>query len=74
MASRSAYEKVFDKPELHEMILLHLPLRDLLRAQQVCHSWRDTVQSSSKILKALFFKPYNKGREAKLHWGVSRNA
>lgn len=47
-------------PELMEMILLELPLRDVLAAQRVNKDFRDTIRDSHKLQKALFFKPIDK--------------
>ncbi|PYI35262.1 hypothetical protein BP00DRAFT_308465, partial [Aspergillus indologenus CBS 114.80] len=45
-------------PELLEMILLHLNMRDLLLSSRVCRLWYDVIQQSSRIQQALFFRPY----------------
>lgn len=48
--------KVFAVPELFEMVLLKLPLRDLLLAQRVNKSFQGAIQSSTRIQERLFFK------------------
>lgn len=49
--------KVFAVPELLESILLELPAKDLLLAQRVDTTFRDAIDHSIKIQRALFFKP-----------------
>ncbi|KAJ5387907.1 hypothetical protein N7509_010448 [Penicillium cosmopolitanum] len=49
--------KVFNTPELFEIILLHLDIRTLLvSAQRVCQTWTVLVQTSPAIQQALFFR------------------
>ncbi|CAK1366929.1 uncharacterized protein RHO25_011655 [Cercospora beticola] len=43
-------------PELMEMILLELPLKEVLAAQCVNKDFKDTIRDSHKLQKALFFK------------------
>ncbi|KAF4307396.1 putative f-box domain protein [Botryosphaeria dothidea] len=43
--------------ELVELVFLHLPMRDLLRIQQVCRAWQSTIQNSPTIQQSLFFAP-----------------
>ena len=85
MAARS---RVFGIPELLEMILLHLPLLDLLRANEVCVSWKDQYNKSVKIQQALFLEPYSdlllkvehkskrprNARNAEVDWGWQTDA
>ncbi|KAK5119518.1 hypothetical protein LTR85_007618 [Meristemomyces frigidus] len=56
-----AGEQVAQTPELVEMVLHYLPLADLLLAQRVDRTWRDIIQQSSKLQRALFFKPASEG-------------
>ena len=42
-------------PELLEQILLHLPQRDLLLAQRTSRAFHQTINSSPKLQRALFF-------------------
>ncbi|KAK5710228.1 hypothetical protein LTR17_019063 [Elasticomyces elasticus] len=44
-------------PELLENILLRLHTRDLLFAQKVCKAWKEVMEASPKLQRALFFKP-----------------
>ncbi|KAK5677258.1 hypothetical protein LTS10_010447 [Elasticomyces elasticus] len=44
-------------PELLENILLRLHTRDLLFAQKVCKTWKQVMENSPNIQRALFFKP-----------------
>lgn len=53
----SAVEQVFQLPELLEVILLHLPQRDILFSQRVNMLFRDTILNSQKIQRVLFFLP-----------------
>jgi len=43
--------------ELLELILLELPVRDLLFAQLVCHTFKTTIDRSEPIQQRLFFRP-----------------
>ncbi|KAF2178603.1 hypothetical protein K469DRAFT_467003, partial [Zopfia rhizophila CBS 207.26] len=53
----STYARVLNTPELLEAILAQLPPRDLLRAQCISCSFRDTIQASPTLQQALFFRP-----------------
>lgn len=44
-------------PELVEIILLQLPLRDVLFAQRVDRTWHAIIANSPQLQRALFFKP-----------------
>lgn len=55
--SSSAASKVFNTTELLENILLFLDLRTLLLSKGVNTQFRDVVDGSTKIQKALFFEP-----------------
>ncbi|KAK3632724.1 hypothetical protein LTR56_016194 [Elasticomyces elasticus] len=44
-------------PELLENILLRLHTRDLLFAQKVCKAWKEVMEASPNLQRALFFKP-----------------
>ncbi|GIZ36617.1 hypothetical protein CKM354_000008700 [Cercospora kikuchii] len=44
-------------PELLESVILHLPLRDILLCQRTNTHFRDVVQRSSNIKKAIFLEP-----------------
>ena len=48
---------VLEVPELLEMILLWLPMKDLLFAQKICRRWQAAINGSKQIRKALFFEP-----------------
>lgn len=48
--------KVFGITELLENVLIKLPNKDLLLAQRVCKTWRNTIVGSERIQKALCFK------------------
>ncbi|KAK4963632.1 hypothetical protein LTR10_001261 [Elasticomyces elasticus] len=53
----AAAAQVLGLPELLEAILVGLPTRDLLFAQKVCSFWKQTIESSKSIRKALFLVP-----------------
>lgn len=53
----SAVAKVFTTVELLELILLKLPIKDLLRAQEVRDHWRQVIAGSNAIQKSLFLRP-----------------
>lgn len=57
-----AAEKFWALPELVENMLLYLPLRDLLLAQNVCKHWKLATDGSIKAQRALFLKPYSSTR------------
>ena len=44
-------------PELVEMILLQLPVKDVLLAQRVDRTWQGVITGSPKLQQALFFRP-----------------
>lgn len=44
-------------PELLETILIYLPMRDLISSNRVSKRFRDTIDHSPRIQRALFFKP-----------------
>ena len=44
-------------PELLELILLHLPPKDLLMSQRVDRYWQETIRNSASLQKALFLLP-----------------
>lgn len=50
-------EAVFGTTELLELILLNLAIKDLILAKRICKSWRNTIQASDSIQKALGYKP-----------------
>lgn len=50
-------ENVAAITELVEAIILHLPMKDIQRAQGVCRQWRNTVDSSIHLRRALFKQP-----------------
>ena len=53
----SPTDEVLRLPELLEMILQHLPQKDLLLSQRVSRSFRHTILGSTRLQKALFFAP-----------------
>ncbi|KAI7213037.1 hypothetical protein KC333_g6794 [Hortaea werneckii] len=52
-----AVQKVFDVPELLELILLNLTVIELLKLQQVSRQVRDAVQTSKKVQQRMFLIP-----------------
>ncbi|KXT01685.1 hypothetical protein AC578_2748 [Pseudocercospora eumusae] len=62
----TAAHAVFDTAELLEAIILELPVLDMLVYQRVSKNWRDGVQNSIVIKRALFLAPEDaKGHELK---------
>ena len=54
--AKSPAEKAFEVVEMCENILLCLPLRGILRAQNISRSVYQTTQQSSPIRQALFLQ------------------
>lgn len=48
---------VFGTTELLEMVLFQLDMRSLLKAQQVCQRWKQTIAHSNHLQQALYLKP-----------------
>ena len=48
---------LFSIPELVHTVLLHLPVRDLLRVQRVCRLWKELTEQSPALQRNLFFLP-----------------
>ena len=57
MASIPAATMVLSTPELLEQILLELQIFDLLHAQSVNTTFKTTIDSSTKLQQALYFRP-----------------
>lgn len=56
--SRTACEDVFAVPEMAEMILLQLPMRDILvNVQRTSRAWQRLVNNSLAIQQAIFMRP-----------------
>jgi hypothetical protein len=53
----SSASQVFRIPELLELVLLHLAQRDILLAQRVSRSFRQTIEGSLRLQRALFLAP-----------------
>ena len=49
----AAVRDVFNTAEVHEQILLNLPIRDLLLAQRISKDWKSTITNSPSIQAAL---------------------
>lgn len=49
-------EQVLGTTELLENVLVFLPMRTLLHAQRVCHTWQDVITQSLTLQQALFFR------------------
>ncbi|KAK5686550.1 hypothetical protein LTS10_002670 [Elasticomyces elasticus] len=56
----TAQEQGLGVAEILEAILLQLPPHDLLFAQKVCKDWKQAIEASPSIQKALFFMPGTK--------------
>ncbi|KAK5718386.1 hypothetical protein LTR15_008113 [Elasticomyces elasticus] len=50
-------DTVFHIPELLEMIVLYLPTQDMQISRAVCRQWKDGIDSSLHIKRALFLVP-----------------
>ncbi|KAF2770613.1 hypothetical protein EJ03DRAFT_326239 [Teratosphaeria nubilosa] len=55
--AESSINQVFRLPELLELILLNLPQRDILLCQRTSRNFRQTVEGSIRLQRALFFAP-----------------
>lgn len=64
----SACSRVFEISELHEKILLKLPIQDLLLSQRVGKVWRTLVRTSLPISRALFLVPADCDNIKYLDW------
>lgn len=53
----SPITRVFAIPELLEMILQHLPPKDLLLSQRTCRDFHATTQGSIRLRRKLFLEP-----------------
>ncbi|KAL1652257.1 hypothetical protein SLS58_000384 [Diplodia intermedia] len=51
-------DEVLDTPELLELILSKLPVKDLLLAQNVCKTFNTAIASSPTLQQALFLRPF----------------
>lgn len=54
---RPSCDQVLHTPELLELILLHLPMRDLLLAQRTCQKFRNLIRTSPTLQQILYLKP-----------------
>lgn len=55
--AKAVTQRVFDIPELLEMILTHLTIQQLLRVQSVNRQFRDAVGTSTKLQRQLCLLP-----------------
>ncbi|KAH9845451.1 F-box domain-containing protein 9, partial [Teratosphaeria destructans] len=55
--AESSITQVLRLPELLELILLHLPQRDILLCQRTTRHFRQTVEGSIRLQRALFLAP-----------------
>jgi hypothetical protein len=53
----SPAHQVLAMPELAEMILTHLSMRDLLASQHVCYLWNTIIQTSHPLLRKKYLMP-----------------
>ncbi|PPJ53875.1 hypothetical protein CBER1_04603 [Cercospora berteroae] len=51
--ARGLAQRVFDVPELLELILSKLPVLELLKCYRVNHQWRDAIESSVNLQRQL---------------------
>lgn len=52
-----AHATVFGTTELLEMVLFQLDMKSLLKAQQVCQRWKQTIAHSIHLQQALYLMP-----------------
>ena len=57
LSTSGSTEVVYNTAELLESILHNLPTKDLLLAQRVCRQWKQAIERSPKLQRALFFLP-----------------
>ena len=57
MANDTACDRALQTTELLELMLLHLPPKQVLLAQRVCLHWKNTISGSVKLQQALYFRP-----------------
>jgi len=50
-------DKIMNVVELCEQVLLHLPMRDLLHAMQVCRTFKANIDTSHRLQANLFLAP-----------------
>ena len=56
MAANAGHQ--FQKiPELLELVLLELPPQTVLQYQRVCHAWKSVINTSPRLLRALWYEP-----------------
>lgn len=67
MSSVNPYHNVFATAELLESILRHLPVGDLLLAQRVSRTFKNTISSSPMLQQNLFFQPRPVDRVSRAH-------
>ena len=58
--------RIWGVTELVELIMLHLPVRDILFSQRVCSKWKDIIAESPDIRRALFLPPHEEVTVAQL--------
>lgn len=63
-------ERVLSTAELLEGILLQLPMKDLLFAQEVCKSWQTVITHSVQLRRALFMEPAKCGPVSWMDWRI----
>lgn len=54
--ARAAYNAVLMTTELLEIVLSHVPAKELLTAQRVSCKWRDVIRGNDELQQKLFFK------------------
>lgn len=57
MHTLSPFNKVMAAPELEELILFCLPMKEILRVQIASRHWKDVITKSPSIQKRLFLQP-----------------
>lgn len=68
MANGTACDHALQTTELLELMLLHIPPKQVLLVQRVCLNWRNTNSGSVKLQQALCFRPFQfKFAEGRTH-------
>jgi hypothetical protein len=60
----SAAHQVLATPELAEIILTHLAMRDLLASQHVCYLWNSIIKTSRPLLRKKYLLADNTARHS----------
>jgi hypothetical protein len=65
----SEVHPIFGIVELLENVLLHVSREEVVKCQQVCKQWNDTIQKSTRIQVALYLRSINANPASELRGG-----